>query len=160
MQVMKPRPLRSIVLALCVPLAVAGLVLVRDATARLSDPEVRHGVHTGALVLAVDGERATVRIPRPDDHVVTTITRHGDYAPGDTVPVVYDVVDPARASERGAPAASTPLVRGLVVAAPFLLAAIGCWLFMRRHPDEPLAEDVKRGDVVRGGREVQPQLAR
>ena len=160
MQVMKPTPMRSIALAVFVPLAVAALWLARDATSSLSDGEVRHGVTTGALVLDVDGDRATVRIPRPDDNVVTTITRHGDYAAGDTVRVVYDAVDPARASELGAPAPSTPLARGLVVGVPLLIAAAGCWLYLRRHPGEPMADAVRRGDVVRGGREVQPQLAR
>jgi hypothetical protein len=160
MQVMKKqRPTRSIGLAFCVTLALAALLFVRDATARLSDTEVRHGVHTGALVLAVDADRATVRIPRPDDDVVTTITRHGDYTAGDTIGVVYDVVDPARASEQGAPAPSTLAGRALVVAVPLLLAAAAAWLSLRR-PDEPMADEVNRRDVVRGGREVQPQLAR
>ena len=162
MQVMKqtPHAVRSIVLALCVPLTLAALWLARDATSRLSDSEVRHGVHVGALVLAVDDDRAAVRIPGPDDDVATTITRHGDYAAGDTVSVVYDVVDPARASELDAPAPSTPLARGLVVGVPLLFVTTAAWLSLRRRPDEPMADDVRRGAAVRGGREVQPQLAR
>jgi hypothetical protein len=147
---------RSIVVALCVPLVVAALWLVRDATAKLSDAEVRHGVQTRAQVLGVDGDRATVRIPAFDDAVVTTITRHGDYAAGDTVRVVYDTVDPTRASELGAPAPSTPLTRGLVVVALFAIVTGGGWLFLRRRPDVPQAGR----DVVRGGRELQPQLVR
>ena len=160
MQVMERNPLRSILLALCVPLVIAALLLVRDVTARLSDTEVRHGVHVAALVLAVDGDRASVRIPNSEGAVVTTITRHGDYAAGDTVRVVYDVVDPRRASELDAPAPAAPLTRALVAVGLSAIALAVGWMYLRRRPEEPEAEEAVRRDVVRGGRERQPQLAR
>jgi hypothetical protein len=160
MQAMKRTFLRSTAVVLSVPLVVAALWLMRDATAQLSDTEVRHGVYTGAQVLDVDGDRATVRIPLVDDTIVATITRHGDYAVGDTVGVVYDTVDPARASELGAPAPSSPLTRGLVVGGLLVIVMAGGWLFLGRRPDVPVADEVGPRDVVRGGRELQPQLVR
>ena len=150
---------RPIAIALSVPLVVAGLWLMRGETSALSDGEVRHGVHTRAVVLAVDGDEATVRIVRPADTVVTVINRHGDYVVGDTIRVVHDIVDPGRASELGAPTPSTPLQRGVAVAAPLLLVIAGSWWYSRRHPEGDDAAPARSG-VVRGGRVLESEPAR
>jgi hypothetical protein len=160
MHAVSRRPLlRSTAVIVGVPLLVAALWLVRSATTRMSDAEVRHGVRSRAVVLAVDGDHATVRIVRPTDTVVTVINRHASYAVGDTIRVVHDPVDPGRASELGAPVPSTALQRSLVVAAPIILTVFACWWYMRRHPEDD-AEDTGRRDVVRGGRLLQPEPAR
>ena len=152
--VTKP-PLRTIAVILIVPLAVAALWLLRGATGELSDSAVRHGVQVRALVLSVDGDTATVRIPRPDDDVVTTIARHGDYAAGDTTLVVYDAVDPGRASELGAPAPSQPVERALVVAGIAAAVVAGAWVLSRRTGRDD--DEVVRPHEVRGGRLLQPE---
>jgi hypothetical protein len=80
-----------------------------------------------------------------------------NYSAGDTIGVRYDVVDPSRASELGAPATSTPLTRGLVAAAFLVVVMAGGWLFTQGREDVPPVVERGPGDAVRGGRELQPQ---
>ena len=152
-------PLRSAAVALGVPLLVVALFLLRSATQDMSDTEVRGGVSTRAVVLDADGHRATVRIALPDSDVVTDVSTRRPYTAGDSIPVVYDPVDPTRASEQGAPATSSPLERGLVVVGLCALALGGTWALTRRSPEQ---EQVERdhAQVIRGGRAVEPERAR
>jgi hypothetical protein len=146
--------------AVLVSVLLAGLALwsLRGITRSLSDGEVRHGVATRAVVLTAQGDTATVRIPLPDADVVTDIEAHRTYAAGDTVPVVYDPIDPARASEHGAPASSSPLSRGLIVAGLFVaglcVCVAGSALSTRRSMHR--ASAVHAGNEVRGGRAIEP----
>lgn len=152
--VQKRAPLRAAAVLFSVPLVVLALWSLRGVTSSLSDGEVRHGVATRAVVLAVDGGTATVRIPLPASDVVTDIEAHRAYAAGDTVPVVYDPVDPARASEQGAPNSSSPLGRGLFVAGLCAVCVAGSLLVTRRPPHRASAGHA--GTEVRGGRAVEP----
>lgn len=150
--------LRAAVALLSVPLLVLAAWLVRDVTSSMSDDEVRHGVVARALVLTTDGDMATVRIPLPDADVVTGIEAHRTYAAGDTVPVIYDVTDPRRASEQGAPAPSSPLTRALAVTVLCAVVVACALLPSRRRADGETPR--ARGSEVRGGRAVEPASAR
>lgn len=154
----KRAPLRAAAVLLSLPVLVLALWVLRGVTASMSDGEVRHGVATRAVVLATDGDVATVRIPLPDDDVVADIEAHRDYAVGDTVHVVYDPVDPGRVSEQGAPRPSSPLSRGLLVAGLCAVCVAGSMLLTRRPPHR--ASTGHAGTEVRGGRAVEPARAR
>ena len=149
---------RAALALLSVLLLVLAAWFVRDATFSLSDSEVRHGVMTRAVVLATDGDVATVRIPLPDADVVTDIEAHRNYAAGDTVAVIYDATDPTRASAQGAPTPSSPVSRGLLVAGLCAVVVTASLLVGRRATDDTAAEHT--GTEVRGGRAVEPARAR
>ena len=153
--VKRPSP-RPAVVGAVVVVAVVGAVLLRGVTSAMSDDAVRHGVATRAVVLASDEQRATVRIPLPTSDVVTDIDVARRRSVGDTVPVVYDPVDPTRASEQGASRPSRPMTRGLVVAALLATGVAGGWLASRR-PAQDGAPASARADVVRCGRALEPE---
>lgn len=155
----KRNPLRVAVVLLAVP--ALAFILVRAGSAQLTGDEVRHGVSAYATVIDVGDEVVTVRIALPDRNVTAQmrVRESRDYVVGSTIAVVYDPVDPTRASERGAAPAPSGASRAVLVLAGLGVGAALVWAAGPGRPKVTEAEhhvsvhEARRPASVGGGRD-------
>lgn len=157
--VSKRNPLRAAVVLLAVP--ALAFILVRAGSAQFIDDEVRHGVSAYATVIDVGDEVVTARIALPDRDVTTQVRvrESRDYVVGSTIAVVYDPVDPTRASERDAAPAPSGASRAALVLAGLGVGAALVWAagsgrpkVTETEPDVSMHEP-RRPVSVGGGRD-------